>query len=323
MRGTLRGTDTGPAGGAIRSAAAGAALLAAVLAGGCSSAGPAPSRATVDTCYAFGVRALQRHVTVTTVPRACAGLSHAEVNLAVARAVREVAGPGHKAAARRRASREGAYLAHLINTVPPGRPAPLAAAPVRSASDLSLSLAALAAWVVTAAAGLYLLAGWLAHGGWRRRHVRAAGLPPLVILGHAALAVAGLGIWIAFAATGVPALAWTAVGLTLVIAGLGMATLVTGLPEPADSAAPGLPGPAQSAAAGPGAPAGLPGPADSAAPAPAGLLGAAGDGAGPALATRAAVAAPAKVRMPWTVIALHGVLATATIMLVLLAAMAA
>ena len=312
MRGTLRGTDTGPAGGAIRSAAAGAALLAAVLAGGCSSAGPAPSRATVDTCYAFGVRALQRHVTVTTVPRACAGLSHAEVNLAVARAVREVAGPGHKAAARRRASREGAYLAHLINTVPPGRPAPLAAAPVRSASDLSLSLAALAAWVVTAAAGLYLLAGWLAHGGWRRRHVRAAGLPPLVILGHAALAVAGLGIWIAFAATGVPALAWTAVGLTLVIAGLGLATLVTGLPEPA-----------QSAAAGPGAPAGLPGPADSAAPAPAGLLGAAGDGAGPALATRAAVAAPAKVRMPWTVIALHGVLATATIMLVLLAAMAA
>jgi hypothetical protein len=252
----------------------------------------------VDTCYAFGVQALQRHRTVTTVPRACAGLSHAEVNLAVARAVREVAGPGHKAAARRQASREGVYLAHLINTVPPGRPAPLAAAPVRSASDLSLSLAALAAWIVTAAAGLYLLAGWLAHGGWRRRHIRAAGLPPLVILGHAGLAVAGLGIWIAFAASGVPALAWTAVGLTLLIAGLGIATLVTGLPEPAESAA-----------AGPAGPAGLP--------------GAPGDGAGPALATRAAVAAPAKVRMPWTVIAVHGVLATATIMLVLLAAIGA
>lgn len=299
MRGTLRGTVTGPAGGTasgtasgvIRGVAGAAALLAAVLAGGCSSGAPAPFRATVDTCFAFGVQALQRHRTVTTVPRACAGLSPAEVNLAVARAVREVAGPGHKAAARRQASRESVYLAHLINAVPPGRPAPLAATPARSASDLSLSLAALAAWIVSAAAGLYLLAGWLAHGGWRRRHIRAAGLPPLVILGHAGLAVAGLGIWIAFAASGVPALAWTAVGLTLLIAGLGMATLVTGLPEPAESAAAG---PAKAA------------------------------GSGPPLATRAAaVAAPAKVRMPWPVIAAHGVLATATIMLVLLAAIGA
>jgi hypothetical protein len=294
MRGTLTGTGTGTAGGAIRGVAAAAALLAAVLAGGCSSAAPAQSRATVDTCYAFAVQALQRHMTVTTVPRACAGLSHAEVNLAVARAVREVAGPRHKAAARRQANQEGAYLAHLINTVPPGRPASLAAAPVRSASDLSLSLAALAAWVVTAAAGLYLLAGWLSRGGWRRRHIRAAGLPPLVILGHAGLAAAGLGIWIAFTASGVPALAWVAVGLTLLIAGLGMATLVTGLPEPAEAAAPG--------------------PGDPAGPA----------GGGPALATRAAaVAAPAKARMPWAVIAAHGVLATATIMLVLLAAIGA
>ncbi len=86
---------------------------------------------------------------------------------------------------------------------------------------------------------MYLLAGWLAHGGLRRRHIRAAGLPPLVILGHVALAVAGLGIWIAFTATGVPALAWTGVGLILPIAGLGLATLVTGLPEPAETAATG------------------------------------------------------------------------------------
>ena len=102
-----------------------------------------------------------------------------------------------------------------------------------------------------------------------------------------------------------PALAWTAVGLTLVIAGLGLATLVTGLPEPAESTA------AEPAA-----------PADQA---HADLAGAAGgDAAGPALATRAAaLAAPAKVRMPWTVIAAHGVLATATIMLVLLAAIGA
>ena len=286
MRGTIRGT------------AAAALLLAAVLAGGCSAAGaPAPFRATVETCFAFGVQALQRHMTVTTVPRACAGLSHAQVNLAVARAVRDVAGPRHKAAARRAANREGAYLAHLINTVPPAEPASVAVAPARSASDLQLSFAALAAWIVTAVAGVYLLAGWLAHGGLRRRHIRGAGLPPVVIIGHFALAAAGLAIWIAFMAGSVPALAWVAVGLTLLIAGLGMATLVTGLPEPAESAG-----------AGPARPA-----------SPVGAVG-----AGPPRATRTTVtAAPAKVRMPVTVIAVHGVLATATIMLVLLAAIGA
>ena len=51
------------------------------------------------------------------------------------------------------------YLAHLINTVPPGRPEAVTVAPARAASDLPLSLAALAAWIVTAAAGGYLLAG--------------------------------------------------------------------------------------------------------------------------------------------------------------------
>jgi hypothetical protein len=41
---------------------------------GCSAGPPAPYQATVSACYAFAVQALDRHVTVTSVPRACAGL---------------------------------------------------------------------------------------------------------------------------------------------------------------------------------------------------------------------------------------------------------
>jgi hypothetical protein len=52
------------------------------------------------------------------------------------------------------------------------------------------------------------------------------------VIGHASLAIAGLGTWTAFLVTSVPALAWLAVGAILVVAGLGMATLVTGLPDP-------------------------------------------------------------------------------------------
>jgi hypothetical protein len=256
--------------GIIRSAAmAGWLAAAGLLAAGCSVGAPAPYQATVDTCYAFGVQALDRHITVTAVPRACTGLSRAQVNLAVARAIRDVAGPRPKAVARRLAYQEGAYLAHLISTVPPPGPASPdiapAVAPARQSAGLPLRLAALAAWIITAAAGSYLLAGWLADGGLRRR-TRATGMPPGIIISHFTLAVAGLGIWIGFVAADVSVLAWIAVGLTLPAAGLGMATLVAALPEPAASAG---------------------------------------------------------ARMPVTVIAVHGVLATATILLALLAAISA
>jgi hypothetical protein len=267
------------------------AALLALLAVSCSSAGTAPPTATAQTCYAFGVRALEQHMKVTTVPQACAGLSAATVNLAVDRAVHEVVGPRPKAAARRLADREGARLAYLIRTVPPARavsPPP----PPAPGSREPLRVAALVAWLVTATAGSYLLAGWLRHGGLRRGRGagRTSGMPPVVILGHFGVAVTGLGLWIAFMASDLTALAWTAAALLLPTAGLGMATLVTALPEPAESAPP---------AAGP----------EQAGPDPG------------RLATRiAATAAPARVRMPVTVIALHGVLATATMLLVLLAA---
>ena len=255
-----------------------------MLAAGCSAGPAAPFHATVQTCYAFAVQAVQRHITVTTVPRDCAGLSHEEIDQALARAIRTAAGLGPKVLARRRAYQDSRYLARLFQTVPPPRaaPAPLAGPPAGHAPGAALRLAALAAWMVTAAAGSYLLAGWLAPGGLRRRRTQAAGRPPVIVISHAAVAVAGLGLWLAFVASDASALAWIAAGLILPAVGLGMATLVATLPGSAVGAGPASPGPPQ--------------------------------------AQTAETASPSAGQMPVIVIALHGVLATATILLVLLAA---
>jgi hypothetical protein len=252
------------------------------------------------------VQALGQHVTVTSVPPACTGLTHEQINLAADRAIRAVVGPHRKVVARRLAHEEAAYLSYLVTVVPPRAPAPPVPSPATPSSRLPLDLAALAAWAVTAAAGTWLLAGWIAHGGLRRRYARVAGVPQAVIVGHFTLALTGLGIWIAFLATGVPALAWAAVAVVLSVAGLGMATLAGGLPEerqPSD----GPPDP-QPALAGP------PGTRSAG-------TGSAGTGsARTALraARTAAIGVPAG--KPLTVIALHGALAAATILLVVLGA---
>ena len=266
-------------------------LLAAALVAGCSGAAPAPYRATAGACYAFAVQALERRVTVTTVPRACAGLSHEQIDLAVTRAIRSVVGRRSKVAGRRLAHREIAYLVHLIKAAPVPTPAPVAAPPARPSPGTPLRLAALAAWVATTLAGSWLLAGWLVHGGLRR-HESRGGVPRAVIVGHFTLALAGLGVWIAFVVTGTAAVAWVAVGVILSIAGLGMATLAGGLPGTASG---------EPAGSSPDGPASL----------------------GPAAARTAVRETSARVGKPVTLIAVHGALAATTILLVVLAAIGA
>ena len=267
-------------------------------------------------CYAFAVHALNQHVTVTSVPSACAGLTHEQINLAVDRAIRAVVGPHRKAVARRLAHQEGAYLSYLVTVVPPRAPAPQAATPATPSSRLPLELAALAAWAVTAAAGTWLLAGWIAKGGLRRGYARVAGVPRAVIVGHFTLALTGLGIWMAFLATSVAALAWAAVAVVLSVAGLGMATLAGGLPE---QRRPGDGPPEQRRPSdGPLEPQ----PATTANPVSAGAVaGATVRNVGSAQARTAAIVVPAG--KPLAVIALHGALASATILLVVLAAIGA
>lgn len=356
------GARAGAGRAAVGIAVVGIAVAGAVLVAGCSSQS-ASSRGTVSACYGFAVQALDQHATVTSVPPACTGLNHEQINLAVDRAIRAAVGPHRRVVARRLAHKEAAYLAYLVTVVPPRAPAPPVTAPSRPSSRLPLDVAALAAWAVTVAAGGWLLAGWIASGGLRRRYTRVAGVPRAVIVGHFTLALTGLGIWIAFLATGLPALAWAGVAAVLSVAGLGMATLAGGLPQArqaagargdspqamatgtADVAPPGpapgtgpsgtgLPaamgagsartdpagpefgpkpaGPAAGPAAGPG-PAG-PGPAGPAArPGPAGTT--------PRPARTTTIEIPAGQSLG--VIALHGVLAAATILLVVLAAIGA
>jgi hypothetical protein len=263
-------------------------LLALAPLAGCSAGPPATDQGSVSACYAFAVQALDRHVTVTSVPRACAGLSHEQINLVVERAVRDVIGPQPKAEGRRLAHKAAAYLAYLVTVVPPPRaPAPPVAAPAGPPARLPLDLGALGAWVITAAAGARLAAGWLAGGGLRPGYRRASGVPRLVVAGHLALALAGLGVWIGFVATGTAALAWAAVGLILSVAGLGMATLAGGLPAPAADVA-----------------------------RPVAVAGTGGHGLPPEPGT----GAPAPAGRPVIMIVVHGTLAASTILLVVLAA---
>ena len=234
---------------------------------------------TSDSCYAFAVSALRRRIVVRRRPPACAGLPQAQVNQDVARAIRTVVGPHPKAISRRLAVANSRYLASLVRPVRPPAPVSVAGAAPTSSGDVALRFSALAAWLAAALAGAYLLAGWLTRDQ-RRRLIRKRGVLPVVPLSHAGLAIAGLLIWIAFTVTNVAALAWADVGLTSVIAGLGMATLLGGADQQAGS---------ETASAASVEPSG-------------------------------ATAAAFTSRAPVIVIALHGALATLTILLVLLAA---
>jgi hypothetical protein len=268
--------------------ALGAALLAALLLCACGTStaphGAAARPPSAERCYGFAVSALQRRLIVRRRPAACAGLTQAQVNQIVADAIRKVVGPHSKAVERRLAAADSRYLGDLVETLPPPAAAPAVAAQPPASGQLSLRFAALAAWLAAAIPGAYLLSGWLTRAG-RRRVIRKPGVPSAVPIGHAGVAITGLLIWIAFTVTNMDALAWADVGLTWVIAGLGMATLLTASSEqPVISTS-----------------------------SPAAEL------AGVAEATTA----PFPTRAPVIAIALHGTLATLTILLVLLAAVGA
>jgi hypothetical protein len=301
-----------------------------LLAGGCGvsavQAHRGPHQATTAGCAAYGVRAIERHVTVTRVPAPCQGLSRAEINQAVATAIHRVSGGVPKAVSRRRATAAGAYLAHLI-TAPaavPATPAGSRAAPAAPDSgpaasgpvggkDLPMDLAALAAWLVTAGSGAYLLSRWVSRGGRLRLHAAhatggagsplAAGSPPVVLLGHFGLALGGLLLWLIYLVTGWSVLAWTAVGVLLPVAGLGMATLVVGLPGRSPSVLPVRQAPVLAGRLAADRPTGPPG-----------AGGAEADDAGqPPRATAG--------RMSALAVAGHGLLAVTTMLLVILAAL--
>ena len=96
-----------------------------------------------------------------------------------------------------------------------------------------MRLAAFISWLLTASLGGYMLRTWLVRGGLRRARARPGGLPPQLIFSHAGLAISGLLVWAGYLASGVRALAWTAVVMLMVIVGLGLCTVTLWTPYPA------------------------------------------------------------------------------------------
>lgn len=77
-----------------------------------------------------------------------------------------------------------------------------------------MEYAALCAWILAAVAGGYLLVIWILRGG---RSTKVTPFPTVLVVGHPLAAVAGLGVWIAYLATGNAACAWAAFGALIVV----------------------------------------------------------------------------------------------------------
>ena len=224
-------------------------MVLAWTAAGCSSP-PAVTGESATSCYQFAAQAIQRHVTVAAVPAACQGLSQVEVNVAVSRALRAAAaGVRGKVRQRRVIARDSPYVAGMIRAVPASGPPtasssgppggrPVAASPSRPPSREAFSLAALAAWLVTAGLGVSMMARWIL-----RARRRGSGQRPVLNFAHFGLALTGLLVWISYLTTSVTGLAWAACGLLLAVASLGMALVFLG-PASTATALPPEDGPA-------------------------------------------------------------------------------
>jgi hypothetical protein len=148
-----------------------------------------------------------------------------------------------------------------------------------------MSVAALITWLVTALGGFYLLGTWIARGGHRQQRPGGSRLRTPLVFGHFLLAAAGLVVWIIYLIAATTALAWAAFIILLPVALLGFTMFARWLGVYRTT-------PAVAASAGPGAMA-------------------------------AQHAAPAERHFPVSVVVAHGVLAAATLVLVLLTALGA
>jgi hypothetical protein len=151
-----------------------------------------------------------------------------------------------------------------------------------------MRIAALIAWVLTAGGGFVLLGRWIAAGGLRQQDGGTTRFPAGLVFGHFALAAAGLVLWIIYLLLDAGSLTWVALAVLVVVALLGFTMFSRWLPSrrptrevPAGVSAGGRP-----------------------------------SGAGAATAVE-----PAERRLPLPVVAAHGLLAVATVVLVLLTAL--
>lgn len=88
-----------------------------------------------------------------------------------------------------------------------------------------VGIAALLMWSLTAATGLYLLAGRIANGGLRRPPIKVTRFPTAVVLGHSALALVALAVWVQFLVSPRAAYAWAAFAVLVFVSLLGFVLL--------------------------------------------------------------------------------------------------
>jgi hypothetical protein len=98
--------------------------------------------------------------------------------------------------------------------------------------EISMAIAAMIAWVLTASIGAYMLRTWVTRGGLRRQRATGAGVPPAVVFGHASAALTGLLVWLGFVDTGLDLLAWLGVTVMAGAIALGVCTVTLWTPYP-------------------------------------------------------------------------------------------
>ncbi|HEY6279342.1 MAG TPA: hypothetical protein VIX86_23770 [Streptosporangiaceae bacterium] len=206
-------------------------VLAGLALAGCAHQPPARQQASLASCTAFSISVLRHHVTVTSLPAACRGLTKSQLHRAAGTALQAVAEavPG-KVRILPRARELRLLLGHVATPVaarPSPPPAPAAAGPVGPPSRV----VALIGWLITVGLGSLMMARWIARTGFRRLFTGKARSAAALNFAHLGLAVAGLLIWIGYLLTSLTALAWTGCALLLPVAGLGMALVSRWFPD--------------------------------------------------------------------------------------------
>jgi hypothetical protein len=96
-----------------------------------------------------------------------------------------------------------------------------------------LAFAALATWLIDVVSGGYMLATWIARGGLHEQRTKGDRLAPKVVFTHFSIATTGLLVWVSYLVTSWIPLAWLAVGLLMLVIGLGISTVTLWTPFPA------------------------------------------------------------------------------------------
>ncbi len=97
----------------------------------------------------------------------------------------------------------------------------------------ALGIAALITWLLDAGSGAYMLGTWVLRGGLRRQRTTGDRLGPTVVFGHFGMATTGLLVWVSYLATRWAVLGWLAIGVLMLVIGLGISTVTLWTPFPA------------------------------------------------------------------------------------------